>query len=258
MSQRQKQRTNENRARRLGTGDGISRQGRRSGGGGSGGVPAWAWVVGGAILLAAIGIVAALVVTRGNSSSSSGPDTNSSVVTARNTTAEIDWISQGTWLPNYTNLAEALPALGLTNVGSMTTAYETHYHAHLTIEVPDQGTLRKVPVPADIGIIVDQATQTASVLASVHTHDTTGVIHMESDKKNFKANLFQIMSVWGVRLNSSCIGGYCGGVHMWVNGKPNTQFGSYTLQEHDQVTLVAGPLPAGFKPQSSYKFAAGL
>ena len=213
-------------------------------------------MVGGAILLAAIGIVAALVITRHNSSSSSGADTNSSIVTDRNTTAKIDWISQGTWQPNYTNLAEALPLLGLTNVGSMTTAYATHYHAHITIEVPYNGQLRNVPIPADMGIVVNGTV--ATVLASVHTHDTTGVIHMESDKSNFKANLFQIMSVWGVRFNSDCIGGYCGGVHMWVNGKPNTQFGNYTLQEHDQVTLVAGPLPAGFKPQASYHFAAGL
>jgi hypothetical protein len=255
MSQRQKQRTNENRARRLGTGEGIARQGRRGGGRSSGGVPAWAWVVGGAILLAAVGIVAALVLTRGNSSAS-GPDTSAQVVTDRETTAKIDWVSQGTWQPNYTNLGAALAPLGLTNVGSMANGYVTHYHAHITIYVPDNGKLRKVPIPADMGIEVQG--QTATVLASVHTHDTSGVIHMESDKKNFKANLFQIMSVWGVRFNSSCIGGYCGGVHMWVNGKPNTQFGSYTLQEHDQVTLVAGPLPAGFKPQSSYKFAAGL
>ena len=58
MSQRQKQRTNENRARRLGSGEGISRKGRKPSSGG--GVPAWAWVVGGAVL------IAELLVARGH------------------------------------------------------------------------------------------------------------------------------------------------------------------------------------------------
>src|SRR3954463_10910427 len=100
MSQRQKQRTNENRARRLGSGDGIARHGRKpvgktggpgggpawAGGGGRalpGGVPAWAWVVGGAILVAAIAVVGALLVTRGGSSGSGGNQT-AAVITQRN------------------------------------------------------------------------------------------------------------------------------------------------------------------------------
>src|SRR5436305_4475059 len=119
MSQRQKQRTNENRAKRLGTGEGVSRHGR--GGGtrsGGGGVPAWAWVVGGAILVAAIAVVAALVITRGGGSTSSNGQ-NSSVVKANNSTAKIDWLSEGTWRPNYANLSQRLAALGLTDVNGM-------------------------------------------------------------------------------------------------------------------------------------------
>ena len=254
MSQRQKQRTNENRAKRLGTGEGISRHGR--GGGtrsGGGGVPAWAWVVGGAILVAAIAVVAALVITRGGGSTSSNGQ-NSSVVKANNSTAKIDWLSEGTWQPNYANLSQRLAALGLTDVNGMQ-GYLTHYHAHLTIYVNDGGTLHKVPVPQYVGIEVQG--NTAVALASIHTHDSTGMIHMESDQRHFKANLFQVLSVWGVRFNGQCLGGYCGGVHMWVNGKPNSQFGSYVLQEHDQVTLLAGQVPSSFTPQKSYNFPAG-
>ena len=111
MSQRQKQRTNENRARRLGSGEGIARHGRGPvGKSGPGGVPPWAWVVGGAILVAAIAVVAALLVTRGGSSSSGG-DQTPAVITQRNSTAKVDWVSQGTWQPNYTNLQAALTAV---------------------------------------------------------------------------------------------------------------------------------------------------
>jgi hypothetical protein len=251
MSQRQKQRTNENRAKRLGTGEGISRHGR--GGGtrsGGGGVPAWAWVVGGAILVAAIAVVAALVITRGGGSSSSNGQ-NSSVVKARNSTAKIDWLSQGTWKPNYSNMQAALAALGLTDVAGMS-GYTTHYHAHVNLYVNDGGTLHTVPIPQYIGIDVPD-----QILASIHTHDDKGIIHMESDQKSFKATLQQVFDVWGVRFSGQCVGGYCGGVHMWVNGKPNSQFGSYVLHEHDQVTLLAGQVPSSFTPQKSYNFPAG-
>jgi hypothetical protein len=250
MSQRQKQRTNENRARRLGTGEGISRSGRRPDGGGGGGVPMWAWVVGGAVLIAAIAIVAAIVVTRGNSSSGSSGTQTSSVITARNSTAKVDWVSAGTWPPNYTNLQGALSAMGLPSANG-TTGYATHFHAHITLYVFD-GHSRTVPIPSQIGI--DAATQT---LAPIHTHDDTGVIHFEADEKSFSPPLQDVFNVWGLRLTSQCVGGYCGGVKMWVNGTPNPQLGTYKPKEHDAITIVEGTPPANFKPDASYKFPAG-
>src|SRR6476646_6096033 len=130
MSQRQKQRTNENRARRLGSGDGIARHGRKPVGkaGGPGGVPAWAWVVGGAVLVAAIAVVAALLVTRGGSSRSGNQ--TAAGIPQRNSTAKVDWVSQGTLQPNYTNPEAALTAMNMPTANS-TTGYATHYHAHI-------------------------------------------------------------------------------------------------------------------------------
>jgi hypothetical protein len=241
VSQRQKQRTNENRARRLGTGEGISRKGR---GGGGGGVPAWAWVVGGAILIAAIAIVAALVVTRGGSSSTSGGHTPS-VITERNSTQTFDPVSQGSWQPNYDKLSAAISALGLPAAGNA-----THYHVHITLYVTDNGKSYRVPIPQDIGI--DQATQTQS---PIHTHDDKGIIHIESGTAKFTAPLQDVFDIWGVRFNSRCVGGYCDGVEMWVNGTPNRQYGSYVLREHDVITIVEGKQPANFKPDTSFPWA---
>jgi hypothetical protein len=201
VSQRQKQRTNENKARRLGTGEGITRKGRKPSSGG--GVPAWAWVVGGAILVAAIAIVAALVLTRGDSSGGSASGGTSAVITERNSTATFDPVSQGTWPPNYENMQEAIAAMGLP-ASSATMAYATHFHVHITLYVDG----RQTPIPSQ------------------------------------------------VRFNSKCIGGYCGGVEMWVNGKPNTQLGSYILHEHDVITIVEGKQPDGFKPDTTYPWAA--
>jgi hypothetical protein len=244
VSQRQKQRTNENKARRLGTGEGISRKGRKPSSGG--GVPAWAWVVGGAILLATIAIVAAIVVTRGGSSSSDSNGGTPAVITERNSTAKFDPVSQGTWPPNYENLQEAITAMGLP-ASSATMAYATHFHVHITLYVDG----RETPVPSQVG--VDPSTQT---LAAIHTHDDTGIIHMEAGEKNFAPPLQDVFNVWGVRFNSDCIGGYCGGVEMWVNGTPNTQLGTYVLHEHDVITIVEGQQPAGFKPDTTYPWAA--
>ncbi len=244
MSQRQKQRTNENRARRLGTREGIPLTGRKPASGG--GIPAWAWVVGGAILVAAIAIVAAIVLTRGGSSSSSGTGATSAVITDRNSTAKFDPVSQGTWPPNYDNLQQAIAAMGLP-ASSSTMVYATHFHVHITLYVDG----RKTPVPSQVGI--DPSTQT---LAAIHTHDDTGIIHMEAGEKNFAPPLQDVFNVWGVRFNSQCIGGYCGGVEMWVNGKPSTQLGSLVLKNHDVITIVEGQQPAGFKPDSTYPWAA--
>ena len=239
MSQRQKQRTNENRARRLGTGEGISRDGKKPSGGGNG-VPAWAWVVGAAVRVAAAAIVAAIVLTQ-NSSSSSG-DT-SSVITDRLSTDKVDFAVEGTWPPNTDNLAGAISALGLPPAGSA-----THYHSHITMYVDGQ----KVVIPQNIGI--DEGTNT---LSSIHTHDTKGVIHVESDNPDYTSNLQNVFDIWGVKFDSQCIGGYCNGVKMWVNGKPNTELGNYVMKPHDAITIVEGTPPAGFKPDQSYKFPAG-
>lgn len=246
VSQRQKQRTNENRARRLGTGEGISRKGRKSAAGG-GGVPPWAWVVGGAILVAAVAIIAAIVLTRGDSSSGGGGTGGTPAVIAdRNSTAKFDPVSQGTWQPNYDNLQQAIAAMGLP-ASSETMQYLTHFHVHITLYVDGRAT----PIPSQIGI--DPATQT---LAAIHTHDDSGIIHMEAGTKGFAPPLQDVFDVWGVRFDAKCIGGYCGGVEMWVNGKPNTELGKHVLHEHDVITIVEGKQPDGFKPDTSYPWAA--
>src|ERR1043165_829619 len=101
MGKAKKQLTNERRARRLGTGEGIAPTKPKRGSG----MPGWAFMVSGAVLLAAVIIAAAFVVTRGGSSSDAQ---SSSVVQDRLTHSKIDFVAAGTWLPNYSNLTAAL------------------------------------------------------------------------------------------------------------------------------------------------------
>jgi len=112
-----------------------------------------------------------------------------------------------------------------------------HDHVHLDVLVEG----RKVAVPAGVGMAEpvdtgpcppgppfgDCATGhifTAKVaVVPVHTHSTSGLIHIESDRPG-TFTLGQFFDAWGVRFDSSCVGGYCTGngkrLQAFVNGKP--------------------------------------
>jgi hypothetical protein len=149
------------------------------------------------------------------------------------------------WPPDYEFLADRLLPLGLTTLPQE--AVNTHYHSHLDIFVDG----KKVTVPALIGINVG-----AQYLTQLHTHDTRGVIHIESPKANDHFSLGQFVAEWGVFLNSRCIGAYCNGLKWYLNGKLQTGDPQrYVLQPHDEIAIVVGKPPA--KIPSKYKFLAG-
>ena len=149
------------------------------------------------------------------------------------------------WPPEYEFLADRLLPLGLQTLGQEGAA--THYHAHLDIFVNG----KHVTVPRYIGI-----NQGAGYLTELHTHDTRGVIHVESPKSNDRFSLGQFVAEWGVFLNARCIGSYCDGLKWYVNGKLQTgNPENYLLQSHDEVAIVVGKPPKTIP--KSYKFLGG-
>jgi hypothetical protein len=149
------------------------------------------------------------------------------------------------WPPEYEFLADRLLPLGLTTLPQE--AVTTHYHSHLDIFVNG----RKVTVPALIGI-----NQGAGYITELHTHDTRGVIHVESPKENDHFTLGQFVAEWGVFLNGRCIGSYCNGLKWYLNGKLQTgNPQAYTLEPHDEIAIVVGTPPKTIP--STYKFLAG-
>jgi hypothetical protein len=149
------------------------------------------------------------------------------------------------WPPDYEFLADRLLPLGLTTLSAE--ALTTHYHAHLDIFVNG----KHVTVPKYIGINLG-----GNYLTELHTHDTRGVIHIESPKSNDHFSLGQFVAEWGVFLNARCLGAYCDGLMWYVNGKPQTgNPESYVLQSHDEIAIVVGKAPT--KIPSSYKFLGG-
>jgi hypothetical protein len=128
-----------------------------------------------------------------------------------------------------------------------------HYHAHLDVVVDGQ----PVTVPAYIGIDLVQ-----QKISALHTHDPSGVIHIESAKDNpFK--LGQVFTEWGQPLSATQVGpetiGADKALHVFVNGKEVAGDPSgIVLHAHDEIVVWVGAkadTPANVP--SSYAFPAG-
>jgi hypothetical protein len=205
-----------------------------------------AWLLGAVAVLALIAAaVIAVVVTRGGSSNSGGVVPNQSQLTGLQT-------GPAPWNPGLDTLPARLDAVGVHALGNE--GQVLHIHQHLDIYVNG----KHITVPQGVGIYDGQ------FLTELHTHDPTGIIHVESPvAKNF--DLGQFFGVWGVRLSSNCIGGYCRTVpagkatpwRVYVNGKPYTgDPAALVLHSHQEIVFVIGTPPK--KIPSKYKFPAGL
>ena len=120
----------------------------------------------------------------------------------------------------------------------------THIHAHVTIYV--NGT--SASVPANVGIAPD-----SSCLYWLHTHDSTGVIHIEAPSGS-SATFGNFLDIWQQKFQQV---GYPGqlstatGWQVWVDGKPfSGDFHAIPLQAHTLITLAYNS--PGVKPDTSY------
>jgi len=147
------------------------------------------------------------------------------------------------WSTGLPKLRARLKAIGLQPLGQEGQAL--HIHQHLDIYVGG----RHVTIPANVGIGPD-------FIAALHTHDTTGILHVESPTvADF--TLGQFFAVWGVPLSAKTIGGVKGPVKAWVNGKPlNSDPTRIILASHQEIVLASGAAPK--KIPSTYSFPEGL
>jgi len=152
------------------------------------------------------------------------------------------------------DLRARLKAIGLDALPAE--AFAEHIHVHLDIVI--NGRVLS-GLPALIGINIP-----SRFITEIHTHDTTGIIHIESPKVR-KFTLGEFFDVWGLRFSSTCLGGYCasGTKHIWawVNAKRVlTDPRKIAFKAHQEIVVaygtpasikVPGPIPA------SYPFPAG-
>ena len=160
-------------------------------------------------------------------------------------TGEAPWEAE---IPNLLARLKAINLRALTEEGNA-----LHIHQHLDIFVNG----KSVTVPKDVGINYD-----ARFISPLHTHDRTGMIHVESDVvRDF--TLGQFFDVWGVRFTNDCVGGYCAKgtdkLRVFSNGEPVTgDPRRLVLTSHQEIAVVYGPEKSSVAIPSSYKFDEGL
>jgi protein-S-isoprenylcysteine O-methyltransferase Ste14 len=115
---------------------------------------------------------------------------------------------------------------------------------HVTIQIFMNGS--NVVIPAHIGINatrwIDHSLDAFSInstQAAIHTHNTTGSVHVQL-KKWHPCTLGDFFSIWGASFNSEHLLSYTGTVTVTVNGKPNGDFRGLVLQEGQVIVIRAG------------------
>ncbi|GCE07108.1 hypothetical protein [Dictyobacter aurantiacus] len=121
-----------------------------------------------------------------------------------------------------------------------------HIHAHLSIYIDG----KPVAVPQGIGIASDQ-----SCIYWLHSHDTSGVIHIESPtQKNY--TLGQFTQLWSQRFSNLQYPYQLDkgdGWQVYVDGKPYSgDFHNVVLKAHTLVTLAYNSPNA--KPDTTYNW----
>src|ERR1700686_5469469 len=140
-------------------------------------------------------------------------------------------LSQAPWRPEYAHLAQRLKLIGIPPGG------KEKFHIHAMLHIYVNGVLS--PLPAYIGL--DSA---KGVESSMHTHDGTGIIHMEAPHP-YNYTLGDFFSVWGVKLGPAQVGGLTGyggdHLHFYLNGKPLSNPAALMLHKDDSVGIGYGP-----------------
>ena len=128
-----------------------------------------------------------------------------------------------------------------------------HYHAHLDVDIAG----RVIVVPAGLGI--DLARQRISPL---HTHDTSGVIHIES-QADIPYTLGQLFIEWGQPLSARQVGphhlAHGEVLRVFRDGQPvSGDPAMLRFAQHDEDLVWVGPASAHPTIPASYRFPPGL
>jgi len=154
-------------------------------------------------------------------------------------------------------------------------SFDYHVHAHLDVFVNG----KPVTIPGGIGIdIASPAVKKFDTpdgpgyggidpacpepcISPLHTHDPTGVIHIEASNGEDKAvfTLGRLFDEWGVKLDGTCVGGYCkpdAAIAVYLDGSKYTMdVRDLPLANHEEIAIVIGSPPAGIP--SEYSFGEG-
>ena len=104
-----------------------------------------------------------------------------------------------------------------------TTDMATQFHIHPVLKIVVKGQSQELP--ANVGI-------TSSCMMPLHTHDNTGIIHVESpEKRDF--NLGDFFAVWEKDIRS-----FGESMKMTVNKTDKEDYENYVLKDKDEIVLI--------------------
>ncbi|MGN6189393.1 MAG: hypothetical protein ACTHOE_10870 [Conexibacter sp.] len=176
-----------------------------------------------------VALVLALAAAGCGSSGGNSGGTTSSVPGTTNAGPGLQ-TSQPPWRPEYAHLKQRIRALGLPPAGT------ERFHIHALLRIYVDGILS--PVPKNIGIYERQ-----HIEGSLHTHDETGIIHMESTHPH-TFTLGDFFDVWGVKLGPDRVGGLTGlggdKLHFYLNGRPLSDPAAHQLRADDVIVIGYG------------------
>lgn len=128
-----------------------------------------------------------------------------------------------------------------------------HVHTELSLFVRG----KQIAIPRNVGIV---GTMTGVCLYWIHTHDPTGIIHLEAGSAvppngNANYNLGNFFDIWGQPLSRAQVGPFKGNVTAFVNGSPyGGELSAIPLRSHQEIVLEVG---TPVVPPPRYTFPAG-
>jgi hypothetical protein len=197
------------------------------------------------ILAVIVAVLVVVIVSSGGGSNNSSTASTASSSRSGGTVGDQSGVNIGSapWKPEYSFLAQRLSSFNFpqqTDVG---------YHVHAQLNVYIDG--KQTTVPANVGIDPQ-----GRFISPIHTHDTSGVVHMESTKF-YPFTLGEFMNVWGVFFSKNQLGGYKAGngnvLQLWVNNKQIADPVNYQMKPHDVMILGYGK-PGSFPHKKTFAF----
>ncbi len=201
-----------------------------------------------AAALSLVGPIAALVPGCGSSSAAGAPDAGSDALGGRDGSAPA-----GVLAPTG-DTAKNGPVDGI----SCDTSEQLVFHIHAHLEMFVNGVQKLVPAGVGIGPPLqfqNDFVVGGSCFSWLHTHDETGVIHIESPiQRTFTLGNF--FDIWGQPLSADQVGPAHGKISAFLNGKPFTgDPRSIPLDAHNLIQLDVGKPVV---PPQPYTFPPGL
>lgn len=135
--------------------------------------------------------------------------------------------------PVYADLEQRREAAGVSTMGQPADG-DAHLHPNLKLFANGE----RIQIPVNIGI---DPTKPGEQMASLHTHETDGTIHIEGMSE---ATLGQFFEVWGIPFSDDELGPHEAGddktIQMWVDGKPSDEFEHLKLVDGQRVVVAYG------------------